>query len=173
MEEQEIHKLTDAKLQLEDGQDIPVHRVILAKNSTLYRKWFWHEDKDVYEVGAVSSEVMFIMLTWFHTRVLSLTEENVQSVLEYAHYIDCSEVISNCCTFLLEKMDQENCVGIWQFSRMCNLPELEEPVGSFMKKNLPSITREEEFLKMPEEFLIELLRWDWQNKREVHAISFH
>ena len=74
--ELEIQQLTDAVLVFDDGQKIPVHRVVLARGSTFFRKLFTHEaDKEEYKVGLVSTSAMLTMLTWIPTEKMFLTEE--------------------------------------------------------------------------------------------------
>ena len=89
--EQEIQQLTDAVLVLDDGQKIPVHRVVLKTRSLFFRKLLTHEaDKEEYKVGSpgqVSTSAFLTMLPSFYTHSLALTEENVADVTQWAKRI--------------------------------------------------------------------------------------
>ena len=92
--ELEIQQLTDAVLVLDDGQKIPVHRVVLAKKSTFFRSLFTHEaDKEEYKVGSpgwtVSTSAFLTMLASFHTHSLALTEENIEDVTQWGQTTSC------------------------------------------------------------------------------------
>ena len=83
----------------------------------------------------------------------------------------CGEVVSKCCEFILRRMDTTNCVGFWQFSRIYQIgPELESPVALYMKENIQSIPKHEEFLEMPVEDMVVIMQWNWQTRNELESV---
>ena len=85
--------LSDAKLKLDDGTCIKIHKILLAMGSPFFEKLFSiNKDWEEYLIHLVTTEAMNQILNWMYGHKMELTDGNVQDVLKTAHYLDCFEV---------------------------------------------------------------------------------
>uniref|UniRef100_A0A3P9DF19 Kelch like family member 10 n=1 Tax=Maylandia zebra TaxID=106582 RepID=A0A3P9DF19_9CICH len=120
----------DAIIKVEDVE-FPVHRIILC-NCTPY------SDKQVFNIPGLSSEMMALIINFAYTGSVSITGENVVELLMAADQFN-------------------NCVGIWQFTKVCLSPELRTKTYHYIISNFEQVVLEEEFLHLTVEELADIL----------------
>ena len=82
----EMSRYKDVKIILVDEPMRPeyrLHKVILAANSSFFRKLFYHEPKEVYEIGAVTKKGFEAVLKLMYGKTLTL----------YTYSYDMSDII--------------------------------------------------------------------------------
>ena len=85
----------DVKIILSDDPMRPeyrLHKVILAAQSTFFRKLFYHEPKEVYEIGAVAKGAFDSVLGYMYGGDLILTEHNYDDIMEVVLYLGCEKM---------------------------------------------------------------------------------
>uniref|UniRef100_A0A3P9DGA7 Kelch like family member 10 n=1 Tax=Maylandia zebra TaxID=106582 RepID=A0A3P9DGA7_9CICH len=115
----------DAIIKVEDVE-FPVHRIILC-NCTPYSGD--DPDKQVFNIPGLSSEMMALIINFAYTGSVSITGENVVELLMAADQFN-------------------NCVGIWQFTKVCLSPELRTKTYHYIISNFEQVVLEEEFLHL-------------------------
>ena len=62
-----------------------------------------------------------IILTLYYRNCISITTQNVQSLLSASCFLDFSEVFTKCADFLKWQIDPTNCIGEYHFSLRCTV----------------------------------------------------
>ena len=160
-------RLSDAKIILDDGSTFKIHKMLLAMGSSFFEKMFSRETgKTEYKISMVTFGVMDQILDWMYCHKLALTEENLPEILKTAHYMDCFEVVDQCSKYLLDRLDPENAIGFWNFAVIYQMKELEGKFMSYLTYHFRAVVKQEEFLELPVENLIQILKSDDLNMDE-------
>ncbi|XP_039877373.1 kelch-like protein 10 [Simochromis diagramma] len=152
----------DAIIKVEDVE-FPVHRVILCNCTPYFRALFTHcsdPDKQVFNIPRVSPEMMALIINFAYTGSVSITEENVMELLMAADQLNAMDIVKLCSDFLGEQLCPENCVGIWQFTKVFLSPELRAKAYHYIINNFKQVVFEEEFLQLTVEELADILDRD-------------
>uniref|UniRef100_A0AAX7VMX9 BTB domain-containing protein n=1 Tax=Astatotilapia calliptera TaxID=8154 RepID=A0AAX7VMX9_ASTCA len=152
----------DAIIKVEDVE-FPVHRVILCNCTPYFRALFirWsNPDKQVFNIPGLSPEMMELIINFAYTGSVSITEENVVELLMAADQLNAMDIVKLCSDFLWEQLCPENCVGIWQFTKVCLSPELRAKAYHYIISNFEQVVLEEEFLQLTVEELADILDRD-------------
>uniref|UniRef100_A0A3P9DJW6 Kelch like family member 10 n=1 Tax=Maylandia zebra TaxID=106582 RepID=A0A3P9DJW6_9CICH len=165
----------DAIIKVEDVE-FPVHRIILCNCTPYFRALFTHcsdPDKQVFNIPGLSSEMMALIINFAYTGSVSITGENVVELLMAADQFNAMDIVKLCSDFLGEQLCPENCVGIWQFTKVCLSPELRTKTYHYIISNFEQVVLEEEFLHLTVEELADILdREDlnvWETTFEIHS----
>ena len=89
---------SDVKIIITDDTMRPeyrLHKVILAAQSSFLRKLFYHEPKDVYEIGAISKGCFETVLRYMYGGRLILTEQNYGETEDAIIYLGCEKIMAN------------------------------------------------------------------------------
>ncbi|XP_076741497.1 kelch-like protein 10 [Maylandia zebra] len=149
----------DAIIKVEDVE-FPVHRIILCNCTPYFRALFTHcsdPDKQVFNIPGLSSEMMALIINFAYTGSVSIAGENVVELLMAADQFKAMDIVKLCSDFLGEQLCPENCVGIWQFTKVCLSPELRAKAYHYIISNFEQVVLEEEFLQLTVEELTDIL----------------
>ena len=91
----------DVKIILSDDPMKPeyyLHKVILAAQSSFFRKLFYHEPKEVYEIGAVSKRGFEAVINILYGKTTYINDINnindiVDSIEDTALYLGCQLIV--------------------------------------------------------------------------------
>ena len=78
-------RFTDVTIILEDEPSRPshkLHKLILAAHSSFFRKMFFRDPKEVYEIGAVSKKSFEDMISYIYGGTLTLDYNNFDGILD-------------------------------------------------------------------------------------------
>ncbi|XP_006788167.1 kelch-like protein 10 [Neolamprologus brichardi] len=148
----------DAIIKVEDVE-FPVHRIILCNCTPYFRALFTHcsnPDKQVFNIPGLSPEMMALIIDFAYTGSVSITGENVVELLMAADQLNAMDIVKLCSDFLGEQLCPENCVGIWQFTKICLSPELRAKAYHYIINNFEKVVLEEEFLQLTVEELADI-----------------
>ena len=80
------------------------------------------------------------MLVCVHACIcLQITIENVQDLLAAASLLQVSSVVSQCCDFLLNHLDDQNCLGIRAFLTSNGCMETAHRTDMYILHNFPEV----------------------------------
>lgn len=137
-------KFIDCVLEIEDGQTIKTHRVLLAK----YSKWFYQYFKDhpIYnkEILTIKLEtnpenVMQDVITFFYTGHLHLTVSNIVSFMHCSHFYQIpiiEEITSNTFNDML---NEKNALFFARRLIECNLTAKFENIAPIISNQIRNI----------------------------------
>ncbi|KPP58222.1 hypothetical protein Z043_123972 [Scleropages formosus] len=155
--------LTDVTLYVE-GQEFACHRVVLAAASQYFRAMFCnnlrekHEDR--IQIKGVEAETMKILLDYTYTSKVLITKQNVQKTLEAASLFQFLRMVEACSSFLANALLPDNCVGVLRLADAHSLVPLQACVQDYISQAFSHVALHEEFLELPEEALVNLLKRD-------------
>uniref|UniRef100_A0A3Q3A8B3 Kelch like family member 10 n=1 Tax=Kryptolebias marmoratus TaxID=37003 RepID=A0A3Q3A8B3_KRYMA len=155
-------KFTDAVLKVEEVE-FPVHKVILCNCTPYFRAFFtrWANlEKTVFRISGLSPDTMRLILDYVYAGSLSVTENNVQELLIAADQFNILEVVHVCCSFLIEMLRPNNCIGIWNFTTVCLHAELRSKAFSFILEHFEEVVSCDEFLLLSVEELTDIIEKD-------------
>ncbi|KAL4624735.1 kelch-like protein 6 isoform X1 [Arapaima gigas] len=165
--------LTDVTLYVE-GREFQCHRVVLAAASHYFRAMFCsnlrekHEDR--IQIKGVDAETMKILLDYTYTSKMHITKQNVQKTLEAASLFQFLRMVDACSSFLASALLPDNCVGVLRLADVHSLVPLQACVQDYISQAFSHVVHQEEFLELPEDALVNLLKRDDLNVTEEEQV---
>ncbi|XP_027857499.1 kelch-like protein 10 isoform X1 [Xiphophorus couchianus] len=165
-------KLTDAII-IAEGVEFPVHKIILCNCTpyfcALFTRWSSAEQK-VFHIPGISSAMMRLILDYAYTNSLTVTEANVQELLQAADQLNVHEVVHVCCMFLKRLMRPDNCIGIWRYATICVHTELRWNAFEYILQHFEEIVLCDEFLQLSANELAEIIEKDNLNVTKENKV---
>ncbi|XP_047200629.1 kelch-like protein 10 [Girardinichthys multiradiatus] len=155
-------KLTDAVI-ITEGVEFPVHKVILCNCTpyfyALFTRWS-SSDQKVFHIPGISPAMMRLILDYAYTNSLTVTEANVQELLQAADQLNAHEVVHVCYMFLEGLMRPDNCIGIWRYAVACMHTELHHKAYFYILQHFETIALCDEFLQLSADELADIIEKD-------------
>ncbi|XP_021343391.1 zinc finger protein 3 homolog, partial [Mizuhopecten yessoensis] len=132
---------------------IPAHKLILSVSSPYFnslmnlRPEISNSVSEIHLNGIDSNGVMQI-IEFFYTSAISVTEENVWSLLPAASLLQAEEIQNLCCDFLSTQLQVETCLRIHKIATRCLCSGLLSETTEFIKENFDKVIEEEAFLDL-------------------------
>ena len=97
----------------------------------------------LHEVDPVALESL---LALFYTGQVTITSDNVQSLLSAASLFQIDHLMSACLSFLKQQLSPSNCLGIKSFAELHNCQFLVEAARRYSLAKFTDVSAEKEFL---------------------------
>ena len=120
----------------------------------------------------VDGDVVKTLVKFCYSGRMTLTEENVQAILETAAYFEIASAIAECCNVLTGKLTPQNCVAIGLLAELHQLTDLCHSHARFVAKHFQTIVAQKDFLKMSVKQLCFILKQDDLNVTSEETV-FH
>ncbi|XP_035499491.1 kelch-like protein 10 isoform X2 [Scophthalmus maximus] len=160
-------KFCDAVIQVQDVE-FPIHRIILCDCSSyfqaLFERWMT-TGKKVFNIPGPSPDIMQLIIEFAYTGSVNVTEDNVHDLVLVANMLNVMDLIQACSEFLCERICQENCIGIWQLTKVCSSTEMQYKAYRYITYHFEEVFLCEEFLELSLQELNEILGRDDLNVR--------
>ena len=155
--------LTDVTL-ITQGEEFRCHRALLAANSTYFHAMlcgqFVETSKDKIELSEISGASMRVILQYLYTGEVEITADTVQPLFNAAHMLQLGNLETACVTYMQHNMTDNNCVGVYFFSKTFNKPDLKVAATERICGKFGKITKAAEFLHLSGEEAGEILELD-------------
>uniref|UniRef100_W5MMQ3 Kelch like family member 23 n=1 Tax=Lepisosteus oculatus TaxID=7918 RepID=W5MMQ3_LEPOC len=169
---------TDITLQCGSGQIFRCHKAALAARSSYFKVMFTADMKersnDLIKLPGIDCEILTAVVNYVYTSQVSITETNVQSLLEAADLLQFASVKRACEEFLIRLLDVDNCLGMHSFAEFHVCPRLEKEARRVMLCSFEEVARQEEFLEIGFEKLSSLMAKEnlnvWKEDVLVEAV---
>lgn len=143
----------DVSLQCgESGQVFRCHRALLSARSSYFQVMFTADMRErsnsVVKLRGVDGGVLGALVNYVYTARVSITETNVQSLLEAADLLQFAAVKRACEEFLIRLLDVDNCLGMHAFAQLHLCPGLEREARRVMLSRFPELIQQEEFVEL-------------------------
>ena len=97
----------------------------LASRSEYFKLLFQYQpDLPKYNLDNISTKVMTSILRWVETDEIELRNYNIEEIIISADFLALASLVLICMKFLMSKIDPENSIGFWTFSKSYFLLEL-------------------------------------------------
>ncbi|KAJ9583525.1 hypothetical protein L9F63_022143, partial [Diploptera punctata] len=172
-----IHEqLCDGIIHSNDGKTMNIHRVLLSAVSPYFKTLFINslnggkpENKEVNV--DIKGHILELILDYAYTGQCNVSSHNVEELLPIADQYEVLGVVRQCCHYLLEKLQPENCLGIFKFARNYFCHDLEERGRRYIRHNFKKILHQSsEFKELSAEELETILRDDELNVRNEETV---
>lgn len=165
----EMHKmweddlLTDVILEVED-EEFRCHRLALAACSPYFYAMFTsglvesHQDRIC--IGGIDADSMRHILNFAYTAEMEITEGNVQGLMLAVNMFQINSLREACARFLEHHVTVGNCIGIYFFAVAHDCTNLQEKSKKLVCDRFNQVFKEEEFLSLSKDKVIDLLSQD-------------
>ena len=167
--------LCDVEICTEDGNSIIAHRLILAAFSPYFKGMFICSMKEKYNFSislkGIQMSGLRPIINYMYTCELLVNEENIEEIICAANLLRMVDIEKACCTFIMERINPSNCLGVVALSSALSLHNLYGFAWNFTLKNFSDVVKEEEFLSLPPSDIKTLLSSEninSQNEKEVY-----
>ncbi|XP_062234775.1 kelch-like protein 10 [Platichthys flesus] len=139
----------DAVLKVEEVE-FPIHRTILYGCSPYFQALFKHcpTTSQIFHIPLVSPHILRVIIEFAYTGSVASTEDNVQELMMTADMLNIVGIIQACSRYIGEQLCPQNCVGIWQFTDICESFELRCKAFHYIIQHFEEVVPAEEFLQL-------------------------
>ena len=171
------HKFSDVFISVE-GCDFACHKLVLSLVSPYFHSMFSVGLEECKQrkvvIQEVNSESFKFILDYVYSGKVTITEKNVQCLLEAANMFQIWPLRDASVVFLAERLCISNCLGIMQLADALACTPLMLKARTFALENFTEVQRNEEFLQLHKKDLIAFMEDDHLNaaKEEMvyHAV---
>ena len=110
------------------------------------------------------------MLDYVYMGEVVLTEDTVQRVLSAANMFQMISLRNGCADYMMKHVTVANCIGIYFFAKAHHCESLAKRANEILTKNFTVLCEEQEFLSLPCDQVIEIVRDDRLNVTQEEAV---
>ena len=153
----------DVTLEVE-GRQLATHRCVLAASSqffyTMFSSGMKESNETLLKLHSVSFDSMSLILDYFYTREIVISDDNVLELLNTASFLLVTPVKKACIQILNKQLSIENCFSILQVAEQFGASELVKRASNYIKENFFSAVNNEEFVSISKKSLIDFISSD-------------
>ncbi|OXB63688.1 hypothetical protein ASZ78_009003 [Callipepla squamata] len=162
-------KLCDVIIDV-NGCQFNAHKNILCSCSHYFSGWN-NVEKLVYKIPGTSPEMMKLVIEYAYTRTVTITAENVESLLHTADQFNIMGIIRLCCEFLKSQLCVENCIGICRLTTFYHCPSLHRTAYMFILHHFEELIKvSTEFLDLSVSELTDIIEKDQLNVKQEEVV---
>ncbi|XP_010900017.2 kelch-like protein 35 [Esox lucius] len=154
---------TDVVLQV-DGSKFPCHRVALSASSMYFCSMFngklRESPQQLVPINGICASAMETVLNFIYEGKATLDKANVRSVFSACDLLGISVLRKECVSFLEERVDHSNCLGIMDFASLYLITPLVDKCQTMLYRDFVKVYKHKEFLSLPKERVVKLLTSD-------------
>lgn len=166
-------KLCDVTLKIGDHK-FSAHRIVLAASIPYFHAMFTNDmmecKQDEIVMQGMDPSALEALINFAYNGNLAIDQQNVQSLLIGANFLQLQSIKDACCTFLRERLHPKNCLGVRQFAEMMMCAVLYDAASSFVHQHFVEVSLSEEFLALPPEGVLELLAREELNVKSEEQV---
>ncbi|XP_078254473.1 kelch-like protein 18 [Rhinoraja longicauda] len=166
-------KLCDVTLRVGDHK-YSAHRIVLAASIPYFHAMFTNDmiecKQDEIIMQGLEPSALEALINFAYNGRLAIDQQNVQSLLIGASFLQLQNVKDACCTFLRERLHPKNCLGVRQFAETMMCTVLYDSANSFIHQHFVEVSMSEEFLALSFEEALELVARDELNVKSEEQV---
>ena len=155
--QEKVHQFFDFTIECDDQDTIKTHKFILAAQSKFFQAFFSHEEKNLLSLS-FRKEPTKSCIDFLYTGKIDLDEENVQSILEVANFLEVVPLCNLCAQFLAIRLDEENISELSNLGSMIGCEILLQSSIQYLLNNPKHLTNDKTVPTLPKEVLKETLK---------------
>ncbi|XP_060540641.1 kelch-like protein 18 isoform X2 [Pantherophis guttatus] len=156
-------KLCDVTLKVGDHK-FSAHRIVLAASIPYFHAMFTNDmmecKQDEIVMQGMDPSALEALINFAYNGHLAIDQQNVQSLLMGASFLQLQNIKDACCSFLKERLHPKNCLGVRQFAETMMCAVLYDAANSFVHQHFVEVSMSEEFLALPYDDVLELTSRD-------------
>lgn len=145
----------------------PVHRNILAAVSDYFKAMFTTElnkpEQMEFSLAKIDAGILGQLIDFYYTGLLTLSDDNVQTILQWADQYILTDIVDHCSTYLCGKVEPSNCIGFWYLAEAHKIVCLENAAKNCFASNFNVVAECDEFLSAALDKVIDCLELDYLN----------
>ncbi|XP_056289539.1 kelch repeat and BTB domain-containing protein 2 [Pseudoliparis swirei] len=165
--------LTDVVLLVEDAE-FPCHKMVLATCSSYFRAMFMsglsESTQTHVHLRNVDPATLQIIIAYAYSGNLALSDSTVEPLYETACFLQVEDVLLRCRDYLVKKINAENCVRMLSIGDLFSCRELQQSAKRMVEHKFPMVYRQEAFLQLSHELLVDLLSSDNLNVEKEETV---
>ncbi|KAL3860467.1 hypothetical protein ACJMK2_010590 [Sinanodonta woodiana] len=119
---------------------------------------------------SISSDTFETILDYIYTSDITLSDDNIQDILQAADILLLTDLKNMCCEYLEQCVTPHNCLGILEFASRFTCPWVQLKMSQYLDKYFREISYSEEFLRLPDTSLKEILSRDTLSVQQEEEI---
>ncbi|NXE96902.1 KLH18 protein, partial [Menura novaehollandiae] len=167
-------KLCDVTLKVGDHK-FSAHRIVLAASIPYFHAMFTNDmmecKQDEIVMQGMDPSALEALINFAYNGHLAIDQQNVQSLLMGASFLQLQNIKDACCAFLRERLHPKNCLGVRQFAETMMCTVLYDAANSFIHQHFVEVSMSEEFLALPFEDVLELVSRDELNVKSEEQVG--
>ena len=154
----------DVVLLADEGSRFPSHRLVLAASSLYFEKMFTNgmceERATEITLNQISACALKYLLEFAYTSKLSVNKDTVLEIFEAADMLQFPSARKFCQDFLLEQINQQNCLSFMVYADAFSCEMLHERAKLCAATHFKSLCGTHDFYELPKNQLLILLQED-------------
>lgn len=154
----------DVIISTDDGVKVSAHRVVLSSCSPYFRAMFTADFLEAreakVELKCVDGHALKDIIDYFYTSELHVNYFNVEGVVNLANVLQIEDVAEKCEVFLRRNMSPKNSLGFLAFAEQYSMLNLQQHAMRYCCWYFDFIKEEDEFLHLPKQGLLHLIKQD-------------
>ncbi|XP_053546359.1 LOW QUALITY PROTEIN: kelch-like protein 21 [Bombina bombina] len=146
------------------GHDFQCHRTVLAAASNYFRAMFAGRLRESQAervlLHDVTGPILALLLDFCYTGRVTVTQENVELLLQAADLFQFPSVKEACCAYLEQQLDVSNCLEIQDFAEAYACRGLAESTKRFILAHMVQLTQAHEVERLPWKRMLEYISDD-------------
>lgn len=156
-----------------DSQRIRAHRWVLAAASPKFKAQFYgsHPDGSEIPLPNVSASAFDEFLQFFYKESITLTIENIETVLDLAKQSLVDEFVTNCINFIESKTTLQNVCWSYRLAVMYGIESLRNKCERQISNDTNELFASLAFVKCDHEILLQILKLNVMNCTEKNVFD--
>ena len=148
-----------------ENVEIPAHKIVLASSSdyfwSMFTTNFKEKETSRIPIRGVKPFILKLLVEYSYTSKILITEDNVEDIFIASKMLQFNEVTGTCSQFIKNQMQPNNCLGIKSFAKVNDDTDLLcSFIDCYIQKHFSEVVKQEEFLELDKEYLLELIASD-------------
>ncbi|XP_023217171.1 uncharacterized protein LOC111619637 [Centruroides sculpturatus] len=165
----------DALLKSRDGEEFPVHKCIMAAYSYYFEILFINtmvrEERQVFQLKDIDKEILQCIIDYIYCGKIELNTENVRKIFHAANEYLLSELMNECCSYMIDHLNAKNCISIKNTGKTYGNIILEQSAHQYLMKYFAEVSKQnEELMHVTVEELANILNCAELNVKEEELV---
>ncbi|XP_073533203.1 kelch-like protein 18 isoform X1 [Phyllobates terribilis] len=166
-------KLCDVTLKVGEHK-FSAHRIVLAASIPYFHAMFTNDmmecKQDEIVMQGMDPSALEALINFAYNGHLAIDQQNVQSLLMGASFLQLQNIKDACCAFLKERLHPKNCLGVRQFAETMMCAVLYDAANRFIHEHFVEVSMSEEFLALSFDEVLELVSRDELNVKAEEQV---
>ncbi|CAG2207956.1 BTBD3_6 [Mytilus edulis] len=152
---------------------IPAHKMILALRSPVFKDMFYGSfplRQGEIRIEGITWDIFRIFLKYLYSDHLQLSKDSVIPLLNAAQKYQIGELISKCENYLQDNLAVNNACTLFNYAKVFTMDKIQTTALRFIADNAFDVLKNDDFLLLSSENLVDILKFDYLCVQEVGVI---